>query len=396
MMVKSIKRKSFLILMLVFAIVLVKQTYAVGIYFPNDNEIDFKPGIEKTFKFAISSSKMDVGLSVSGYLSEYVSLSKDIIKSDSTDRTFKVFVNLPEEIEKPGHHKVWIKAREIIEDSEIQGNIGTSCDARVYLMVNVLNPGKYVDMSLSASNANLNEPVNFVVNVKNFGEEDIKKVKAAINVYSPNNKKIATVYTDEKPLMSNTKDSLRAKFNTQGYEAGTYSAVAILDYDGEKKEDKKNFKIGELNIKIINYTKEFEKDKINKFDIEIESDWGNKIENIYGEIKINEEIIKTPNIELSPWEKQTITAYWDTSNFEAREYDAEIRVYYEDKIAEEDIVIEVIEKKLPLIESPGIISLATTTLLTLVALLLIIVMIILTKKRNEKDKKKKKRSKGSK
>ena len=396
-MITQPKRTIVFVFLLVLSLILIKPTYAVGIYFPNDAEIDFKPGLEKTFNFAVTPSNMDVRLSVSGYLSEYVSLSKTFIRSNSTDRIFRVIIKLPEKIDKPGHHKVWIAAEEIIDESKIGGNIGTSCNAMVYILIHVLNPGKYVEMWLSAPDVNLNEPVNFAVRVKSFGEEDINSIKAAIDVYSPDNEKLATVYTDEKLLKSNTEETLHAQLSTAGYKAGTYRAVATLNYDGKTKEDKKNFRVGELNIKIINYTKEFEKDKINKFDIEIESDWGNNIKEVYGEIKINNSIIRTPNINLDPWEKKIITAYWNTNNVETGFYDAEMTIYYEDKTTVEIGMVEVVKEAL--IEKPGIItiSLSTTTVLILIIILLIIIDIIwMTKKRKEKKKltrKKKKRKK---
>ena len=323
-------------------------------------------------------------------MSEYITLSKTLIKSDSTDRKFTVTVKLPKKVEKPGHHKVWVIGEEIIDESKAGGAVGTSSNVMVYILIHVLNPGKYVDMSLSAPNTNLNEPVNFAVNVKSFGLENINSIKAAIDVYSTDNEKLATVYTDEKPLKSNTEETLYAQLSTIGYSSGTYRAIAKLNYDGKTKEDEKNFRIGELNIKIINYTKVFEKDKINKFDVEIESDWGNKIEGVYGEIKINNDIIKTPNVEMLPWEKKTITTYWDTNNVELGTYDAEIIVYYKDRTTVETGKVSVVEKKEALVEKPGAItiSLSTTTVLILIIILLIIMDIIwITKKGKSKRKK---------
>jgi len=389
------KRTILFISLIVFAFILLKPIYAVGIYFPSDKEINFEPGLEKTLNFAVTSSNLDVRLSVSGYLSEYITLSKTLIKSDSTDRAFNAIIKLPKKVEKPGHHKVWIIGEEVIDESKAGGAVGTSSNVMVYILIHVLNSGKYVDMSLNAPNTNLNEPVNFAVNVKSFGLEDINSIKAAIDVYSPDNEKLAIVYTDEKPLKSNTEETLYAQLSTIGYPSGTYRVVAELNYDGKTKKDEKNFRIGELNIKIINYTKEFEKDKINKFDVEIESDWGNKIENVYGKIKINNEIIKTPNIDLAPWERKIITTYWDTNNVEIGFYDAEITVYYEDRTTVETGKVNVIEKKEALVEKPGAItiSLSTTTILVLIIILLIIMdVILITKKRKSEKKQKEKKN----
>ena len=309
--------------------------------------IDFEPGLKKTFYFEVPASRLDVNVSIYGYLSEYATISKKLIKSGDTDRTFTVTVKLPEKEDglNPGHHKIWVSEKEILGTAESGGNVGTSSNVIVYILINIPNKGKYVDVTLSAPNVNLNEPVNFAVNVKSFGKEDINSIKAAIDVYSPDNEKLATIYTDEKSLKSNTEETLHAQLSTVGYKAGIYGAVATLNYDGETKEDKKSLRIGELNIRIINYTKEFEKDKINKFDIEIESKWGNNIKYVYGEIKINNYIIKTPNIGLAPWEKKTITTYWNTDNFEIGFYDTEMTIYYEGKTTIEIGKVSVVEKK---------------------------------------------------
>ena len=180
---------------------------------------------------------------------------------------------------------------------------------------------------------------------------------------------------------------MHAQLSTVGYTAGTYNAIATLNYDGKTKEDKKSFRIGELNIEIINYTKEFEKNKINKFDVKIESGWGNKIEGVYGEIKINNDTIKTPNINLGPWDKKTITTYWDTNNVETGFYDAEIIIHYNGKTTIEKGKVSVIEKKEILTEIPGVISFNTITVLVLIIILLIIIDIIwITKKRASEKK----------
>jgi len=391
----------FFVLVLIFIFAFIKTASAVGIRASSNQVIDFEPGIEKTFYFEITGSRFDINVSVYGYLSEYATISKKIIKSKDIDKTFTVTVKLPKKEEglKPGHHKIWVSAKEILGTAESGGNVGTSSNVIVYILVNILNKGKYVDVKLSAPNVNLNEPVNFAVNVKNFGKEDINSIKAAINVYSPDNEKLATVYTDEKPLKSNTEETLHAQLNTNGYPSGTYMAIAKLNYDGETKQANNTFKIGKLNVKIIKYTKEFEKNTINRFDVEIESDWGNSIKNVYGEVKINNEIIKTPSIDLLPWEKKTITAYWDTSNVEIGKYDAEITIYYEDKTTVKIGSVNVVEKrdtysdssKKSALEKPRAItiSLSTTTILILIIILLIITDIIwITKKRNSEKKQK--------
>jgi len=398
----KLSKSIFFVLVLIFIFAFTKTVFAVGLRASPNRIIDFEPGIEKTFYFEVTASRYDVNVSIYGYLSEYATISKKLIKSKDTDRTFTVTVKLPEKDEglKPGHHKIGVSAKEILGTAESGGNVGTSSNVINYILINILNEGKYVDVKLSAPNVNLNEPVNFAVNVKSFGKEDINSIKAAIDVYGPDNEKLATVYTDEKPLKSNAEETLHAQLNTKGYPSGTYMAIAKLNYDGKTKQANNTFKIGKLNVEINDYTKEFEKSKINKFNIEIESDWGNKIENVYGEIKINNEIIKTPSIELAPWEKKIITSYWDTSNVEIGKYGAKITIYYEDKTTVETGSVNVVEKrdtdaditnKKSALEKPGTITISfnTTTILTLIIILLIIIDIIWITKKGKSEKKQK-------
>ncbi|MCG2790522.1 MAG: hypothetical protein L6305_02085, partial [Actinomycetia bacterium] len=65
MMTIKPKRTILFISLIVFALILIKPINAVGIYFPVNNEMDFKPGLEKTLDFAVTSSNLDVRLSVS-------------------------------------------------------------------------------------------------------------------------------------------------------------------------------------------------------------------------------------------------------------------------------------------------------------------------------------------
>jgi len=48
------KRTILFISLIVFAFILLKPIYAVGIYFPSDKEINFEPGLEKTLNFAVT------------------------------------------------------------------------------------------------------------------------------------------------------------------------------------------------------------------------------------------------------------------------------------------------------------------------------------------------------
>jgi hypothetical protein len=365
---------------------LLKDAYAVGIYFPNDKEIDFQPGIEKKFNFRITESGRDVELYVSGYLSEYAEITKTLIKAESKERDFQVKIKLPDEIEIPGHHKIFVGAREIIDPNNIEGNIGTSSNVRVYILIHVLNPGKHIETRLITSNVNINETANFRIIVKNFGKEDISRLNAEIEIYDPENKKVETLKTQETSINSNEEKSLNAKLDTIGYLGGTYDVIATINYDENSKQEKGTFKIGKLNIELINYTKELEKDAINKINLIVESDWGNKIDNVYGEISVNGETIKTPSIDIEPWERKTLTSYIDTNGWEKGEYEAQIDIKYEGTTTSEQVKFIVLSAKKPLLEMPANISFGMITSLILLLIILVIINLVIISKKQKKEK----------
>ena len=68
-------------------------------------------------------------------------------------------------------------------------------------------------------------------------------------------------------------ESFEASFDTKGLRPGNYSATANMDFDGMKKTDSDNFRIGNLNVKVVDYTKELDNSGIKRFDVTVESEW---------------------------------------------------------------------------------------------------------------------------
>ena len=124
-----------------------------------------------------------------------------------------------------------------------------------------------------------------------------------------------------------------------------------------------------LNLK--NYTKEVQQGKINKFDIEVESLWNSKMDNVYAEIELGGISAKTDEISLAPWGSAVLSAYLDAASLEPKDYKGNLKMHYVGKIKEEVIDVSVVEKKEFL--SPN----ASTYLLVAIIVLLLIANIIL-------------------
>ena len=388
-----VKTKTFarIFIFLIAVLSLILKAEGIGILSSGDmSMIDFQPNAKITLPFGVRSNMavpMDVELSVSGDLSKYAELSEDnLFLNPQETKYFTVTVNFPAEIDVPGDHLLWVRALE--EPSG--GTISVRSAVNTWVKIRVPYPGKYVITSFNAPDVNVNEIVKFSVTVNNLGKEDIKKAKAKIDIFGPDedniDKYIDTVYTEEKAVPPKSTETLEASLDTAGYKPGEYRAVAAIFYDENQTSIEKYFKIGYLHVKIFNYTSEFRPNKIQKFDIGVESAWNNRIEDVYVEVRIMEDDnmiadLKTPSFPLSPWEKKITSAYWDTIGLAQKEYDAVIIASYEGKTTEETAVLRIAAERL----APF--SKTTIILIAVIALLVVgdIILVVRRKKLKEKQ-----------
>jgi hypothetical protein len=328
--------------MLTFSLV-ASSVFAVGLS-NGDTAINFKPNLEVVIPFLVVNVKdgTTVRLSALGELKDYVTLSE----MDSSGH-FNATVNLPDKIETPGTHTILIRAEEI--PNTTQGTVSAVTAAQVPILIKVPYPGSYMEMRFDVSDAKVGEPVDFLVSVTNLGEKDAI-AKGIIEIYNPDNEKIATVNTEEKTIETTKIEKLYASWEANGIKEGEYRAVATVTYEGTSIKAEKTFKIGMLAISIIDCTKEFQKDSISPINIEIESGWNDKILDVYAEItitdsnKIRVASLKTPNTDINPWERKTISTYWNASGINTDTYDANITLRYAGKITEEIFKMRIEEK----------------------------------------------------
>lgn len=385
-------KKKLIFLIIIIIIFDLKSVSAVGILSPGERPyINFKPNLEKTITYGVNSNMaipMEVSLSVGGDLAQYVKLSQDsVFLNPGETKYFSVTINFPSEIEAtPGENRITVSAT---ENPPRGAGITAVASVKDWFTIFIPYPGKYAIISFEVNN--VNETANFKVIVQNLGKDNVDNAKASIDIFGPSeagfDKKIATLFTEEKAVKGESREELYANLNTAGYYPGEYKAVATINFDSNSTVKERLFKIGSLDIKIINNTVNFQKNSINKFDIEIESRWNNKIENVYAEVMIykdNQKIgsLKTSNTDLNPWEKKILTTYWDTGNLGEGEYDSTISLHYNDRITAKD-------NKLYIMFEKEEFSFNITTLLAVIIAILIIADVLWILKRKSVKRKKK-------
>ncbi len=328
------KKRCYLFLLNIFFILLIvinliEIISGLGIS-PAIIEDDFKPGLERTFEYSVFGGNPNFELEVyaAGELAEYVKLDKDTLSAGGGK--FLVTIKLPEYIEKPGKNRIYIGAREKFDEELAGGTVGTSVTIQAVIVIYVPYPGKYLEISLKSNNVNVGEPVNFELNIISRGDEDVN-MTPQIEITS-SNKTIENLYFRNRELKSQESITLKKALDTTNYNPGTYNAIAIVDY-GKIASAESSFKIGDLFINIVNYTRQIFIGEIKRFDIEIESGWNDNIDGVYAEVFIfngSERFIdfKTSSTSLTPWERKTITGFFDTSNFLEGFYDANITLIY--------------------------------------------------------------------
>lgn len=385
--------KNKLLLLFLISILSLQNVAAVGIvygYFSDGNPIDFQPNMETTFDYFLSTDAgraMDYEISVEGDLAPYVTLSTTLIEDVPSGKNvpFSATLKLPEKL-LPGLPQAIICALET--ETRGGGMVGARAKICGGVTIRVLYGEKYIKINqFIVPNVAIGEQLKIKIAIKSWSEVDINSIKAAIDILKPvakgKTEKIATVTTEEKQLKANADETLTAVFDTTGLEAGEYSAFVKLSYDGKELNDSKNFKIGTLNIKILNYTTEFEQGKINRLGIQLLSQWNSRIDNIYGEVAIGDEKLTTPLANLEPWENKTLVAYWDTTDKELGDYPGKITIYYENKTTEQDAQFKVV------ISKEKMKKIITNVLVGSVIAILIIILLILIIKTRKPEKRKK-------
>ena len=377
------KRGMFFLLVIVLGALLVQSVYAlVGISPPEHIDINFQPGLERDFTFKGFGTTAETKLLIrsEGELNSSITFDVSEINQTSSTNIFHAYLKLPDKIERPGNNVVYISLQTV--SSAQRGVIGTSETVLVPINIYVPYPGKYIEASFTVDDVNLGEDLFFVLDVINRGTQDLNQLSASLNILDSVDTRLHALQTEKIFLAKEQRHKFELVLNSSRLGGqGPYKAEVSIFFDGETQVIKKQFKVGKLDINILNNTEMFEKDKINPFDIMIESIWNSKIDNIFAKVKIKDSEFQTPSISLDKWEIKTLKGFWDTTGFEEGFYDANITLFYENLTKSKISKVEIVKK----------FRLNTTMILISVMILVILVDIIwfcilIKKKRKAKMK----------
>jgi hypothetical protein len=303
----------------------------------------FEPSLEKSFSFnTFNSNKEDgIGIELEGDLAKYANVSVDYIQSSGR---FSVNLKLPEKLDKPGVHIVYVKVFE--SKNETGSFVGSMASIRAPIKIIVPYPGKYTESTIRVSNVNKGENARYELNVKNLGTDDVE-VDTLVEVFKIDNdgEKVLSNKLDDLYLESKRELDIVEDLNTSSLSPGEYFVKATIDY-GKTEIINTTFKIGQFLVDITDYDYLFERGKINKFNIKIENKWNTKIESVYGDVTITDSgkvvsTFRTISLDTEPWEIKNITGFFDTEGLESKRYLANIQLYYGDSKSSKLVAIYV-------------------------------------------------------
>lgn len=364
----KIKRLSYLLLIL-FCLIFIKFSGAVSGVIPAKYSIDFYPNLEKEFSFTFVNDFEDSEIYLEGDLSESLQILSD--KRINGNRIVVVRMNLPEKAQKAGVNRVVVGCKEIGN----QKGVNIVMNVRGVIDINVPYPEKYANIEFNINYVNQGESASYNLTVYSKGEESIL-VKPRIELRTQENL-VDVIYLDSRFIDSLSNENYLGEINTNDYLSGDYNITAIVDYGGDlPRSETKMFRIGELYMKVINYTDKYVRGGLNRINIIVESFWNNEIGNVF----VNGSVVgypyinfKSPSSTVEPWSSKVFESYFDTSDIVEKRFQLSIDVNYEGKVTNRIVEVYFEDK----INWTLIIILA---IISLIILLITIIMFLLYKK----------------
>ncbi len=307
--------------------------------------------------------------------------------SEVIDNEFELLVNFPEEVYvAPGSYNF---ALTVVENASQQEGISSQVAVSKVFEVVVYSYEKDIRASFSIPNINAGRNVTFQLTVQSLGYPDIEKVYGQIALYNSSRQEVGRLVTETKSLPGLASLSFQPAYDTDNFLTGTYSAKAVVWYDGKSKTVNSTFLIGSMDLIVNNYSTEFNPG-FNEFSVIVTNNWGNILRNVYARLFIQgQQLVQTPSMELEPWQQGKLQAILNIESPPGT-YAGVLKLYFEGESKEIPVAIMVlpaepamekqeVEKEIQIAGLWGFIP-----ALLVAVILLIVILIYLSKKKNEK------------
>jgi len=359
-----------------FFIIIAGNVSAIAIT-PAARTISYSPG--ETIRLSFGIFDFGAGMTYEAIVTGAYSENVQVVKEG--EGTLLIDFTMPEDA-TPGPHQLLVGIAQVpIGDSDG----GISAIASVLSQVNffVPYPAKYAEIGIKNTDVAAGKMAYFTVKLEGYGEETINKITGTVDIVDLNNKTVAVVPLSERnDLMFLQKTEMFAQWDTENASAGIYKIVANVDYDGIKATAEGTLRIGVLSVNInsIRAIGTVERGLV-KINIDVESIWNEPIGNIYAEGWITKNAstlatLKSSTTRLPPWEKNTLTMYWDVFGLDVGVYDLKVLLHYGNQSKETTTQIYLMEEETEEEEEKVSTMLYGAVLLLVLAVVFLIIILI--------------------
>lgn len=304
---------------------------------PGVYSVDFEPNKEYVFTFGLSGEEgAEFDVDLGGHLEKYGRINKNKYKAGEQ---VLVYLKLPEEPIKPG-----INSLEVIftQQDPAGGLVGIKGRIIANIKVDAPYPGQYVELRLSKTgDANVGEDIQLNLELDSKGTDPVT-VYPEIEIYDSAKNVIERFSLESVYLEPSEIKMINYNFTTSSFEPGSYNASATISFgEGYEVNKEIEFRVGTLLIEVVNYTKYFERDKINGMDIWIQSRWNGRIEGVYANVTLPDYDISfiTPTTDVNSFEKTRVKGFFDTTLISEEKFQALITLHYVGQTSEKLVML---------------------------------------------------------
>ncbi len=400
--------KKFLISILII-ILLSNFVFAIGIS-PTHAKIALKPGETKTMTFDIIKhvgTHADFTFIGDKEVLSGFDANPKRVPIPNRDNLVTITYTYPQNLSRGGYFgtSLIIEEVRVIEGSAVGGRAAVGVPISIFLQF----LGKYGDAKFDAKDAKINQPVEFDVTINNWGTENFNSASGLITVFDSQNNKLAELRTENVPVAPMETKVLKVFWDSAGYPKGNYYATANVTFDELKQNLNDTFRIGELNVTIINFTRQVYQNTIANFYVTVKNEWNDPLDNLFADVTIKNgtQTISTFTASektINSWETKNMKGFFNTFDIPAGNYDASISLSFNEKGSSENHHanaeggIEVLpytppkqnltaNESLKQIEEPTNSYFTTTNMMLFVMLLLFLfnIIIFIIKRREERE-----------
>jgi hypothetical protein len=340
------KVNAFIILALSIFILSSINVHALGVG-PSKTIVSLQDANKEYSVSIINNEHKDLNLVImpQGEYAKYVSILQPYLSMNANDqeKEFKYSLDVPSDM-PPGESKIILLVTELPnkESAESGTNIQSLLSVEHQIIINVPYPGVFAEGIFFINEADVNETINFAVNVINKGTEDIYNVNGELVIKGPTNEELKRIKSNTiSTIASKTSDKLFVDY-VADMNPGVYYAEFIVNYGNKQFVLRKTFTVDKLSADVSSLiVEDFKLGYISKVDIDVLNRWNQPIDDAYAYLQVLDSQgntiseTKTSSATLTQLTTTTLSGYWDTKGINIGDYDMKVVLHYNDKVSEQ-------------------------------------------------------------